>query len=199
MDIEELQKFAIFIYSVGVTLFWLREKNCYTVGLGFLISSLIAKLYYDSVGELANETIMARYLVSGLFIVTMSLIYYLYYKNETYIHNLRGNKSTFSNYKKTCTPSSNDYGGKHNSAFAKIPLNLETGNTVLHETTFLSNVYFYEPPLERLSKLKFKFRYHDGRLVDFRNYPISITLEINQLKEEISRNYNIRVPESYGL
>ena len=86
MDIEELQKFSIFIYSVGVILFWLREKNCYVVGLGFLVSSLVAKIYYESLDELPNKTIMARYLVSGLFIATMSFIYYLYYKNETYIH-----------------------------------------------------------------------------------------------------------------
>ena len=87
MKIEELEKFSIFIYSVGVILFWLREKTCYVVGLGFLISSLIAKTYYESMDIQVNKTIMARYLVSGLLITIMSVIYYLYYKNETYIHN----------------------------------------------------------------------------------------------------------------
>lgn len=93
--------------------------------------------------------------------------------------------------------SNNDYRGKYNSAFAKVPITLETGTTILHDTGFLSNAYFSEPPIERLSKMKFKFRYHDGQLVDFGNLPISITMEVNQLREDINPDYNIRVPVIY--
>lgn len=120
---------------------------------------------------------------------------------------LRGNRSqSHKNYVSKCnngqekwsrSHSGNDYRGKYNSAFAKIPLNLETGATTIHDTAFLSNAYFSEPPIERLSKMKFKFRYHDGQLVDFGNSPLSITMEINQLREDLNPDYNIRVPVIY--
>ena len=73
-------------------------------------------------------------------------------------------------------------GGKHYSAFAKIPLNI-----ILFSDSY-NNYFFSEPPLERLQKLKFKFRYHDGRLVDFGIQPISFDIEINYLRNEFKRN-----------
>lgn len=72
-------------------------------------------------------------------------------------------------------------GGKHYSAFAKIPL-----NPLLFYEAY-NNYFFSEPPLERLQKLKFKFRYHDGRLVDFGTQPFSFNLEINYLRNEFKR------------
>jgi hypothetical protein len=73
-------------------------------------------------------------------------------------------------------------GGKHYSAFAKIPLN------VLLFSEAYNNYFFSEPPLERLQKLKFKIRYHDGRLVDFGIQPFSFNIEINYLRNEFKRN-----------
>jgi len=74
------------------------------------------------------------------------------------------------------------HGGKHYSAFAKIPLNI-----ILFSDAY-NNYFFSEPPLERLQKLKFKFRYHDGRLVDFVIQPFSFNIEINYLRNEFKRN-----------
>ena len=73
-------------------------------------------------------------------------------------------------------------GGKHYSAFAKIPLNVLLFNEAYN------NYFFSEPPLERLQKLKFKIRYHDGRLVDFGIQPFSFNIEINYLRNEFKRN-----------
>jgi hypothetical protein len=42
---------------------------------------------------------------------------------------------------------------------------------------FLFNTFCSEPPLERIQKLNFKFRYHDGRPVDFGTTNFSFTLE----------------------
>ena len=53
--------------------------------------------------------------------------------------------------------------------------------------------------LERLQKLKFRFRYHDGRLVDFQDFPFNFTLEFNMLKNEIGKCYSVRVPHLYNL
>lgn len=93
----------------------------------------------------------------------------------------------------------NDYHGKVNSAFAKIPVSLKSYNEIVdtkHEN--LMNISFYEPPLEKLRRLKFKFRYHDGRLVDFKCVPFSFTLEFNMLRDEQLRSRNVRVAGLYS-
>jgi hypothetical protein len=70
------------------------------------------------------------------------------------------------------------YGGKHNSSFAKIPM-LATSNEKMYASKegFLFNMFYSEPPLERIQKLKFKFRYHDGRPIDFGSTNFSFTIE----------------------
>jgi hypothetical protein len=74
------------------------------------------------------------------------------------------------------------YGGKHNSAFAKIPI---MGHTELHRHNFNTNIFWSEPPLERIQKLKFKFRYHDGRLVDFGTTEFSFTIELSLIRSDV--------------
>ena len=64
---------------------------------------------------------------------------------------------------------------------------------------FLQNVSQYHPPIDRIKKVKFKFRYHDGRLVDFKDNNFNFTIAFNQLKDEIARDYVVRVPEEYNL
>lgn len=82
------------------------------------------------------------------------------------------------------------------SAFAKIPIIAIPKTTIFSSTNgFLFNLSQYSPPIERVSKFKFKFRYHDGKLVDFQNNEFNFTLEINQLRNEIKRNLNIRKPQ----
>jgi len=94
----------------------------------------------------------------------------------------------------------NDYNGKKNSAFAKIPVqNVPLGELVDSRNGFLQNISYYNPPIEKISRLEFKFRYHDGRLVEFGNNPFSFTIEFNQLRNEIGKSYNVRVPTIFGL
>ena len=64
---------------------------------------------------------------------------------------------------------------------------------------FLQNVVDFTPPLERVQKLEFKFRYHDGTLVDFQGAPLDFTIEFNQMRDEIPRAYVLRVPPLYEL
>jgi len=95
--------------------------------------------------------------------------------------------------------SNNAYSGKVNSAFAKIPLKLVGDNAYDSRTFYLHNLVHYDPPIERIARLKFKFRFHDGRLVDFQNFPFDFTVELNSLKNEINKQYNIRIPAAYIL
>lgn len=94
----------------------------------------------------------------------------------------------------------NDYNGTVNSAFAKIPVTAQGYiRTFESRNSFLTNVSHYEPTIERIQKLKFKFRTHDGRLIDFQGVPFNFTIEFNMLKNEISKNYSVRVPGMYSL
>jgi hypothetical protein len=94
----------------------------------------------------------------------------------------------------------NDYHGKVNSAFAKIPVLSKAFQQVSDtRNTSLMNVSQYEPPIEKITKLKFKFRYHDGRLVDFNCIPFSFTIEFNMLHDQQLRMRNVRVPQLYRL
>lgn len=92
----------------------------------------------------------------------------------------------------------NTYNGRINSAFAKIPMIASPHSKIFfNDNDFLKNLVHYDPPIEKIHKLKFKFRFHDGRLVDFGNSQINFTIEINQLKNETLKNYTIRIPATY--
>ena len=126
----------------------------------------------------------------------------LYYLSAPNIINITGEKTIYmeiDNYNSydELIPYYN-FNIKNNSAFAKIPVsNLPHGNLFDSKNGFLNNILIFDPPQEKIQKLKVKFRYHDGQLVDFGNSPLSITMEINQLREDINPDYNIRVPLIY--
>jgi len=94
----------------------------------------------------------------------------------------------------------NDYVGKVKCAFAKIPVQCTPYSQVFDSTrAYIANISHYNPPIERINRLRFKFRYHDGRLVDFKCLPFSFTLEFNMLRDEQLRGMLVRVPPLYCL
>ena len=94
----------------------------------------------------------------------------------------------------------NDYAGKVNSAFAKIPINHAGAYAVYGDSTnfYLMNVSQFSPPIDRIMRLRFKFRYHDGRLVDFKCLPFNFSIEFNMLRDEPDRKMKVRVPAFYN-
>lgn len=76
-----------------------------------------------------------------------------------------------------------------NSSFAKIPV----------PTTPISQWFdndmapykYWNPPAERISKLKIKFRYHNGTLVEFGQFEYSFMLQFNLLKPQQEKSYSI--------
>ena len=66
-----------------------------------------------------------------------------------------------------------------NSAFSKILLQVNDNNS--SSDAFLGKEKRFEPPLPRLSSCKFRFRYHDGRIVNFRNQDFSFSLKIDYM------------------
>ena len=99
-----------------------------------------------------------------------------------------------------CVTAQYDYNGYVNAVFAKIPLQTTPlGALQDSRNGFLQNVTAFDVPEEKISKIKVKFRYHDGRLIDFDDVPFDFTIEFNQLKNEIMRTYNVRVPNAFNL
>lgn len=103
---------------------------------------------------------------------------------------------------KTSNSRHNDYNGIVNASFAKIPIlakptkllslfeyqyNGEPGDTAEGMASFF-------PPLDKLSKLKFKFRYHDGTLVDFGGLNFNFTIGLFSGRDEIARSKHLRTP-----
>ena len=87
----------------------------------------------------------------------------------------------------------NVFTGKSNSAFAKIPLTI---NPLVYpfnsQFITLCNAGFYDPVIEKISNLRFKFRYHNGVLVDFKNNRFDFILEFTSLRNEISKSFSVR-------
>ena len=94
----------------------------------------------------------------------------------------------------------NTYNAIVNSAFAKIPItNTPLGELNDSRNGFLQNITHMDVPEEKIARLDFVFRFHDGRLVDFGNARFNFTLEFNCLKNEIGREMAVRVPMTYTL
>jgi hypothetical protein len=99
--------------------------------------------------------------------------------------------------KKTNHLFNNDYAAKVNSAFAKIPQHGHFSYNFDSNKAFISNYSYYTPPIIRLKKLRFKFRYHDGRLVNFKCLPLSFMIEFNMLKDRQAKNMTVNVPPAF--
>ena len=75
-----------------------------------------------------------------------------------------------------------DYNGYVNSCFAKIPITSTPLGVVNDLGMAFCKMLQRSMFLKRKWQLKFTFRYHDGRLVDFDDIPFDFTIEFNQLK-----------------
>jgi hypothetical protein len=87
------------------------------------------------------------------------------------------------------TQTTNETNGIVNSAFAKISI----------PTTPISQWFdqgapsfkYFNPPAERIRKLRIKLRYHEGDLIEFGNFDYSFMLEFNILRPQSERKYTI--------
>jgi hypothetical protein len=93
-----------------------------------------------------------------------------------------------------------DYNGTVNSYFAKIPLTLNaegTGFSASNSYMYLYNMAQFNPVIDKLRRIKVTMRYHDGRLVDFRDTNFNFTISLGQIHDELARNYVLRVPAKF--
>ena len=88
------------------------------------------------------------------------------------------------------TMRNNQTNGIVHSSFAKIPL-VSTPLSQFYDRDSVSYKY-WNPPAERISKLKVKFRYHNGQTVSFGQFNYSFMIEFNVLSPQQERSYSIR-------
>ena len=79
----------------------------------------------------------------------------------------------------------NRSGGRNDASFAVIPIvPFRSDHLYVTENGDIANVSYYHTPIEKVSKLKLKFRYHNGDLVDFGDNEIHVLLQLNMLVGE---------------
>lgn len=88
------------------------------------------------------------------------------------------------------TVHNNQTNGIARSAFAKIPLP-STPISQFYDRDAISYKY-WNPPAERISKLKVRFRFHNGQLVQFGQFNFTFLMEFNLLRPQQERDYSIR-------
>ena len=108
----------------------------------------------------------------------------LYGRNVIYVELDKKNKiDELTPYsKKTSTMYGNDYSGKTGSAFAKLIFENDENKCCLDNGTE-RKISYYSPALRHIDRLRFRFRFHDQLLVDFRNRDFSFSLEFTMLMD----------------
>ena len=88
----------------------------------------------------------------------------------------------------------NTNSGIVNSFFAKTPIiTCQPNQSINNKECYIEGVSYFQPPLDKISKLKIKIRYHNGMLVNFNNSNVQLTFEINQIRNEMKK-YEVRKP-----
>ena len=92
------------------------------------------------------------------------------------------------------TLTTNSTNGRVNSCFARVSVGTnQTPDTQWYNQN--NNPYkLFVPPAERLRRLHFCIRNHNGQLVNFNNYEFSFMLEFTLYNAQIGRKYNLYDP-----
>ena len=179
--------------------------------LGFEKADVSGVLLDDSTGQtLGQETSAwitpATDLVTSntkMFIISAPKMASVYGEMDLYMDMERyNNLSEISPYSEATTNMyNNDYRGMIKNSFAKIPLNVDSGTMVTNSAgeTLANMMTHFTNPIECLQKLSFKFRLHDGRLVDFKDTNFNFMLEFNCLLDEPAKQFNLRIPATIGF
>lgn len=95
------------------------------------------------------------------------------------------------------TRTTNETNGVHNSAFAKIGVTTTPISQWYDSNT--EAVKVFNPPAERIRKIKVKIRYHNGLLVEFGKFNYSFNLIFQVLRPQNLRSYITFDPTSNAL
>ena len=100
-------------------------------------------------------------------------------------------------YTSSFTSHTNETNGVHNSAFAKIAV-ITTPLSQWYDNN-TEAIKIFNPPAERIRKIKLRIRYHNGALVNFGQYNFSFNLIFNILRPQNLRSYLSFDPASSSM
>ena len=89
------------------------------------------------------------------------------------------------------TVQTNETNGIVNSSFAKLAIPCTPISQWFDTSTDSAPYKWFNPPAERIRKLKIKIRYHNGQIVNFGAYPYSLTIEFTMFKPQQERNISL--------
>ena len=88
----------------------------------------------------------------------------------------------------------NETNGIVNSCFAKIPVLTNDSTTWYNERS--ESYMLYNPPAERIRRIRIKLRHHNNRLVAFDNFEYSFVLQFGLFTPQNEKKYGVYVPET---
>lgn len=91
------------------------------------------------------------------------------------------------------TMHTNETNGIVNAAFAKIAVCTTPISQWFDRSN--DNYKWFNPPAERIRRVKIKIRYHNNELVTFGHFEWSLSLEFMMLTPQINRRYHASIPE----
>jgi len=113
-----------------------------------------------------------------------------FYMDLSHLNNIdETNPYNLSNF----TLHTNETNSRVNSSFAKILIPNSCSECVVENNKAYK---IYNPPAERIRKIKLRMRYHNGQLVDFGSGEYSFTLEFTLYNAQQSKKYNNYIPEN---
>jgi hypothetical protein len=88
----------------------------------------------------------------------------------------------------------NETSGVVKASFAKIPIVSTPVSQWFDNSNSVRKIY--NPPAERIRKMKIKLRYHNGVTADFGKFEYSLLFEFTIFKPQAAKKYNMYIPES---
>lgn len=161
------------------------------------INNVLPRFYYGDVNPGDNGFWLIpdiQYIGASVYYLeaprTLDIIGHLYFYME--IAGLNFIDETIPFNVSAFTTHTNETNGIVNASFAKILIsNILVNSTWTYDEPKLK---VFNPPLERLRKLKIKLRYHNGTLVDFNNNSYTFTLEMTTFRSQNTKKYKIYTP-----
>jgi hypothetical protein len=186
------------------------DDNCYPIDNNYLISNNYIRFYYGDVNVnkygigddgfwLTPAIDLSGNVLPGAIVNFIECPYKInifgpsYIYMEIFKYNCIDETQPYNISNFTLT--TNETNGIVNSAFAKIPI-VSTPTSQYYDGP--ANSYkFFDPPVERIRRLKFRLRYHNGELVNFGVFEYTFTLEFTTLLPMINRAVNYVNPSTF--
>jgi len=103
-------------------------------------------------------------------------------------------QTSMATIKELAKTNTNDTNGIVNACFAKISTSQQPSPD--WHTTNVDPYMLYNPPAEKIRRLRIRLRYHNNMPVNFNNYEFSFVLQMGLFMPQNERKYSVYVPET---